>query len=180
MKNYVKAVVVVFVGIGLVTVSQAGYTDTKDFTVKAVNADKTFQLSKSKEKYVALHFLLKTECPICLNYTQEYFHRASEVAGVEHIFLKPDEKEETLKWFSKFKSEDEKRPMIYQDKDAALAKQFKIPYGYEFHGETVHYPALIILDQEGNELFRYVGKKTQDRFGFDKFKEKMNELKARQ
>jgi peroxiredoxin Q/BCP len=65
---------------------------------------------------------------------------------------------------------------IYQDINASLADRFKIPAGYAFHGQSVHYPALILLDKKGKEIFRYVGKNNSDRFSFDQLKAKLSEL----
>jgi len=149
----------------------------EDFTLQGVNRDVKFTLSEAKGKYVVLHFLLKTECPICLTHTHTYPQRADEVPDTIHLFINPDDPEEIEKWFSKTTiTEEKKQPTIYHDPGAKLAKQFNIPFGYEFHGETVHFPALIILNPEGKEVFRYLGKKTQDRFPFDQFREKMQEL----
>lgn len=40
------------------------------FTVESPVDGKTFKLADARGKYVALHFLLKTECPFCLRHTQ--------------------------------------------------------------------------------------------------------------
>ena len=69
--------------------------------------------------------------------------------------------------------------MIYRDPEAALAKAFDIPFGYKFHGQVVHYPALVILDPKGKEVFRYVGKNNGDRYEFDDFVTKIAELKKK-
>ena len=55
---------------------------------------------------------------------------------------------------------------VYRDVNAQLAKKLNIPDGYEFHGQSVHYPATIILNKEGKELFRYVGTDNTDRLLF--------------
>ena len=46
--------------------------ESKDFTLFAATTAKSFKLSEVRGKYVALHFLLKTECPVCLRHTQQY------------------------------------------------------------------------------------------------------------
>ena len=51
------------------------------------------------------------------------------------------------------------------------------PGGYRFNGQTVHYPALVLLDPAGKEVFRYVGKSNADRFSYDQFAAKLTELK---
>jgi len=66
--------------------------------------------------------------------------------------------------------------LIYQDLNAKLADQFNIPNGYQFHGQVVHYPALILLNKNGEEVFRYIGKNNSDRFSFDQLKAKIVEL----
>jgi peroxiredoxin Q/BCP len=65
---------------------------------------------------------------------------------------------------------------IYRDPEAALAKAYNIPDGYKFHGQTVHFPALVLLNGEGKEVFRYVGKSNADRLGYEKFAAKLKEL----
>ncbi|GMV94307.1 MAG: hypothetical protein AMXMBFR82_40850 [Candidatus Hydrogenedentota bacterium] len=151
-----------------------------DFTVYEAGGDNVFRLSDAKSDYVALHFLLKTDCPICLRTTRDYAARAGEVPGVTHVFLKPDPEEATVAWADGLKPaspDAPPAPTIYQDPDAQLAEAFGIPDGYEFHGEVVHYPALIVLDSDGKEVFRHVGKDTRDRYSFDDFKSKIAELR---
>lgn len=90
------------------------------------------------------------------------------------MFLKPDSAEAIKKWADKLSKEDlQELPIIYRDPDAKLAKEFGIPSGYEFHGQTVHYPALVVLDGTGKELFRYVGKNNSDRLKAIEFTEKL-------
>jgi peroxiredoxin Q/BCP len=147
-----------------------------DFNVTSPIDGKTFRLSEAKTRYVALHFLLKTECPFCLRHTAEYSIKAPSVAGVTHVFLKPDSEAEIKSWAGKVKTPQQ--PTIYRDADAKLAHEFGIPNGYKFHGETVHYPALVLLDTSGKEVFRYVGKSNTDRYPWDKFVAKISELTA--
>lgn len=146
----------------------------KDFSLTSVNDKSTFTLSKSKGKYIALHFLLKTECPYCIRHTSEYFEKASSLSNVIQVFIKPDSEQEIKAWAGKLKSSNSLP--IYQDADAKLADQFNIPNGYQFHGQVVHYPALILLNDKGEEIFRYVGKNNSDRFSFDQLKAKIEAL----
>ena len=148
----------------------------KDFSLTSVTDKSTFTLSKSKGKYIALHFLLKTECPYCIRHTSEYFEKASSLSNVIQVFIKPDSEEDIKAWAIKLKSTNSLP--IYQDVDATLANHFNIPNGYQFHGQVVHYPALILLNDKGEEVFRYIGKNNSDRFSFDQLKAKINELKV--
>lgn len=150
-----------------------------DFTVQAPVGGKTFRLSEARGKYVALHFLLKTECPICLRHTRAYAQKASAMPEVVQVFLKPDSVEEIKGWSAKANPDDKSAVTVYRDPEAKLAKDFNIPGGYHFHGEVVHYPALILLDPQGKEVFRYVGKNNTDRFTVEQFEAKLKELKAK-
>jgi peroxiredoxin Q/BCP len=158
----------------LLFTSLAQAQNVKDFSLTSVIDKSTFTLSKSKGKYIALHFLLKTECPYCIRHTSEYFEKASTLSNVIQVFIKPDSEEEIKAWANKLKSTNSLP--IYRDADAKLADQFNIPNGYQFHGQVVHYPALILLNDKGEEVFRYVGKNNSDRFSFDQLKAKIEAL----
>lgn len=145
-----------------------------DFTVPRVGEGKPFTLSEAKGRYVALHFLLKTECPICLRHTRDVLKRAAELPDVEQVFLKPDTLEEIRAWAKDLA----KDAPIYRDADATLAKQFGIPDGYKFHGQVVHYPALVLLGPDGQEVFRFVGESNRERYTFDQLVAKVKALKA--
>lgn len=149
-----------------------------EFTVEAPATGAKFARGDAAGKYVALHFLLKTECPICLRYTREHFKRSAELPDVVPVFLKPDRAEEIRSWVGKLGDDANKQPVIYRDPDAALARRLQIPDGYAFHGEQVHYPALVLLNPDGEEVFRYVGKNNGDRFSVDQLAAKLAELKG--
>ncbi len=154
---------------------QVGWANPNDFTVRGVTGTNVFKLSEAKGKFVALHFLLKTECPYCIRHTHDYVKKSADDSQVIHLFLKPDTDAEIKAWASKL-GEDSLKVTIYRDPDAALAKAYNIPDGYKFHGQTVHYPALVLLDANGKEVFRYVGKSNADRLDYEKFSAKLKEL----
>jgi peroxiredoxin Q/BCP len=145
-----------------------------DFTLPRIDAGKVFTLSENKGSFVALHFLLKTECPFCSRHTHTYLKRAGEVPGAVQVFIKPDSEEDVRKWARDMP----KDAPIYRDADAALAGKFSIPDGFKFHGQTVHFPALILLGPDGKEVFRHVGKDNTDRYSFDDFARKIAELRG--
>ena len=147
-----------------------------NFKLNSATDKSQFSLSSAKGKFVVLHFLLKTECPYCLRHTQEYFSKAGSLAKVVQIFIKPDEEKEIQAWATKIPADDLAKFPIYRDPDAKLAAQFNIPGGYRFHNEIVHYPATIIIDPNGKEVFRYVGRNNTDRFSFDQLVAKLHEL----
>lgn len=146
-----------------------------EFTVSSVTSTNVFKLSAAKGKFVALHFLLKTECPYCLRYTRDYARKSVGDTNVVHIFLKPDSEQEIQAWATKLGPEAASVE-VYRDTDAALAKAFQIPDGYSFHGQKVHYPALVLLNPAGKEVFRYVGQSNADRLSHEKFTAKLQEL----
>ena len=143
-----------------------------DFTV--ASDDTTFRLANARGKFVALHFLFKTECPFCQRHVAEMARRAPEAAGLVNVFLKPDSEEEVKNWSAKLKAAGIDAT-IYRDADAALAQEFKIPDGYPFHGQTVRYPALVLLGPDGKEVFRHVGKNNRDRVSFETLAAKVAE-----
>ncbi len=142
----------------------------RDFMVESPTHGTTFAMSEQKGKLIVLHFLLKTECPFCLKLTNDYARLGASEPDVMHLFLKPDSPEEIKAWAKRISQEGLRNPpVIYRDPGARLAKEFCIPGGYEFHGQTTHYPALVLLDGSGQELFRYVGKSNSDRMKPDDF-----------
>jgi peroxiredoxin Q/BCP len=161
------------VGLGLS--AQLGWATPADFTVRSATGTNVFRLSDAKGKFVALHFLLKTECPICLRHTREYAEKSVGDGRVIQVFLKPDSEEEIKLWTAKL-GDASLKVTIYRDPDAALAKAYGIPDGYKFHGQTVYYPAFLLLDGKGQEVFRYVGKSNADRFSYEEFLVKLGQL----
>jgi peroxiredoxin Q/BCP len=146
----------------------------KDFTLDSPTHNSSIKLSELKGKTVVIHFLLKTECPYCLRYTRSYAKSAESTADVVHLFVKPDTAEDIKAWAAHLDAKGLKEtPAIYRDPDAELAKAFKIPDGYKFHGQSVHYPAMVVLDSNGKELFRYVGKNNSDRLSYDDFQKRL-------
>lgn len=170
----IKAGIVFLFMIGMLS----GFTQhKKDFTLQSVDQTKSFTLSKAKGKFVALHFLLKTECPYCIRHTNDYAEKASTLPDVIQIFIKPDEENEVKQWSTKLAQATQSTFPIYRDPKGELADAFQIPSGYAFHGQIVHYPALILLNKKGKEVFRYVGKNNSDRYSFEKLKSKIEELR---
>jgi len=147
-------------------------------TVRSATGSGSFSLADAKSKYVALHFLPKTECPLYLRHTNDHLSKASTLPNVVQVFLKPDSDAEIEAWDGKLPEDLVKATPIYRDRDDKLAEEYAVPDGYAFHGQTVHYPALILLDPTGKEVFRYVGKSDSDRYAFKNLAAKIAELTA--
>lgn len=146
-----------------------------DFTLPHFAGGPPFRWAESRGKYVALHFLLKTECPVCLRHTRTHLKRAQELPEARQIFIKPDSEPEIRQWAKDLPAD----LPLYRDAEAALAVRLGIPGGYAFHGETVHYPALILVDPKGRECFRHVGKDNRDRIDFDRLTALIREHQGR-
>lgn len=152
-----------------------GFGNPQDFTVQSATGTNVVKLSEARGRFVALHFLLKTECPYCIRHTHDYVRKSAGDSRVVHVFLKPDTDAEIKAWASKL-GEGTSKVTIYRDPDAVLAKAYSIPGGYKFHGQTVHYPALVLLKGDGKEVFRFVGKSNADRLSYETFAAKFEEL----
>lgn len=148
-----------------------------DFAIESPVDGKILKSTELRGKFVALHFLLKTECPFCLRHTRDYATKANSLPNVVHIFLKPDGAQEIKEWAAKAASSPGfPHVTVYRDADAKLADALKIPAGYQFHGESIHFPALVLLNPEGKEVFRYVGKSNSDRYSFEQLTAKIAEF----
>lgn len=147
-----------------------------DIRLSSATDDREFVLNEEKGKFVALHFLLETECPYCIRHTQDYFSKANKLKNVTQVFIKPDNELEIRSWSNKLPAEELKKFPIYRDPDAQLAKQLGIPDEYKFHNQIVHYPATILFGPNGKELYRFVGKNNSDRLSFEQLAAKVNEL----
>ncbi len=156
--------------------SSANAQNPADVKLQSATGNSQFNLKKEKGKFIALHFLLKTECPYCIKHTQEYFAKAKTLPNVKQVFIKPDSELEIQAWAKKLSVGDQAQFPIYRDPDAKLAELFKIPNGYRFHGQVVHYPATILIDPKGKEIYRYVGKNNTDRLSFEGLAAKVKEF----
>lgn len=164
----------------LMTGVSANAQNPTDFKLISATDNSKFILNKAKGKYVALHFLLKTECPFCMKHMTDYLAKAKGLPNVLQVYIKPDEKKDILAWASKFSTKSKESGVsIYMDPDAKLASKFNVPDGYFFHSQIVHFPALILLGPDGKEVFRYVGKNNKDRYSFEQLAAKVKELSKR-
>ncbi len=170
MNRTSSSLCILFAALALAATSfvAAGDDVIEDFTLQPVGEGEPFTLSEAQGKYVALHFLLKTECPVCLRHTHQHHRGAAGRDDLVQVFIKPDEEADTLMWMEKFPQDAEyEGPKVHRDPNAELAEKLGIPDGYEFHGETVHYPALVLIGPDGTEALRYVGENNRDRYTWE-------------
>lgn len=143
-------------------------------TLLAVADHHTFALADAKGKYLALHFLTKSDTAAdtaeCAKFVQDVLRSAPTVAGVMHVFIKPGSEGEVKAWAAQF-NEDAAR--VFLDPDGALAKDLKVPDGLSINGTTSTYPTTIVFDTSGKELFRHEGRSAHDHIAFDALKRQL-------
>jgi hypothetical protein len=90
------------------------------------------------------------------------------VEDLLQVFIKPDDPEAARKWLARLPQDEAEPsvPVIYHDPEGKLAERMGIPDGYQFHGIETHYPALVLIGPEGDELYRYVGRNNMDRLAW--------------
>lgn len=145
-----------------------------NFTVRDVFEEETFVLSEARGNYVSIHFLLETNCPNCARHVENYLRDASSFPLTKQIFLKGGEPPEIVEWMNGL---DVTLPpisklLIYRDPDAKVAESFAVPV----KSGHVKYPAFILIDREGREIFRYVGISKWDYYPLESFRDRMDEL----
>lgn len=140
-------------------------------SLSAATDSHPFMIADAKGHYLALHFLTKTDTTECTAFVREYLRAAPGVAGVMHVFIKPDEQSEVKVWSMQFKND---AAAIFVDKDSALANDLKVPGGLAIASTTSNFPATIVFDREGRELFRHVGKSHDDHMLFTEFAARIN------
>lgn len=133
-----------------------------------------FDSTQAKGSLIAVHFLLGDECPFCMKLLNEYTASAASVAGVRHVFVQNISKEAFEKKLATL-PEDQKAS-LFRDVDGALSKRFNVKGGYQFHGMVMNYPALVLVNDSGKELYRYTGTSNADRLKFTDFSKKVAEL----
>lgn len=178
MMKCVYVAAVLAMGAGMVSgaeppepAAQAAETPTT-FTVG--DAGRRFDSATARGGYLAVHFLLNDECPYCGRLVREYTDKGPTLAGVRHIFVQHVGEAAFAETLAA--APDPSTP-LYRDVGGALAERFKIDGGYAFHGMMMTYPALVLLDPAGREVFRQIGKDNADRVPFATLVEKVESLR---
>lgn len=158
------------------TAPSAHGANLDDFTLQSATSKAAFKLSDAKGKYVALHFLLKTECPVCLRHTRDYFAKAATLPNVVQVFVKPDTDagNQGLGRQAPRRRAGEAPDLPRPGREARQGVQH--PRRLQVPRQVVHFPATVLLDPAGKEVFRHVGKSNSDRLSFEKLAEKVGEL----
>lgn len=140
-----------------------------------VDGGEAIRLRDLQGGWIALHFLLPVECSYCLMHTLDYALKADTVPEVRHVFVKPNDAKSARKWQDTLMAAPDASdapsvpPLIVRDEAGRVARGLLLRHGYKYRGATMNYPAFVLLDPEGEEVFRHVGEQTMDRFGFEQF-----------
>lgn len=122
-----------------------------------------FQLSAHKGSWVLLDFLLPVEDATEAAHYAAIESEASRLLyehGILPVFFKPNDSEATAKWWNSLASHS---VPIFRDPDGKLASALGIPKGVFLMEGPAHYPAVILVDPDGNEVWRATGKNAGDR-----------------
>ncbi|MBL0926669.1 MAG: redoxin domain-containing protein [Phycisphaerales bacterium] len=142
--------------------AEASAAEPGPFTVG--DPGRRFESSSARGRYLVVHFLLSEDCPLCSRLVSDYSAAAPTLAGVTQIFVKNTDPTRFNATLRSLNATDDLP--LYRDADGALASRFRIPGGYKFYGREIAFPAAVVLDPAGKEVFRYVGKANTDRLAF--------------
>jgi FKBP-type peptidyl-prolyl cis-trans isomerase len=151
----------------------------QDFKARQCGGDEAlFQLSAHRGTWVLLDFLLPVE-----DATEAAHYTAIESKSAqllyEHnilpVFLKPNETEATAKWWGSLPTHS---LPIFRDPDGKLASALGIPKGVFLMAGPAHYPAAILIDPDGNEVWRKTGKKAADRVDLETLRAEIKRAKV--
>ncbi|MCA9450342.1 MAG: redoxin domain-containing protein, partial [Candidatus Omnitrophica bacterium] len=152
--------------IGISYAAQAGFVP--DFIAQQCGGSEIkFKLTDHRGSWVVLNFLLPGDNPTGRDLYSDYEQRLDELIyghNIKPVFFKPGEKSEIANWWE---SLDSNRIPVLQDPNGKLSRALKIPYGLKSGDQITLYPTTLLLDPEGNEVFRKVGKSIEERIGVE-------------
>jgi len=159
-----------------------------DFIAKQCGGNEIkFKLTDHRGSWILVDFLLPGDREADRNHYAEIEKNIDRLvygANLKTIFFKPDSESETAEWWAALPSN---RIPVLLDPSGKLSRALKVPYGLKLDDQITLYPTAILLDPEGNEVWRKVGKTPEDRPGVDEIlreletaKKHLEELAAQQ
>ncbi|CAG0973658.1 hypothetical protein PHYC_01385 [Phycisphaerales bacterium] len=161
---------------GVVGPSGAQPSSSAPQSVVAVSDHRPFAVRDGLGRYLALHFLTRTSSPENTDAVREYVREAPTLAGVRHVFIRPDPHEVVSSWSRTIPGSES---FVFSDSEGAFARSLNVPTGLSADDTGAALPALVVFGPEGTELFRRVGKADDDRLSFADFATKFTQLTAR-
>ena len=119
-----------------------------------------FTIADARGRYLALHFVGKTDSPECTAFVRECLEKAPTVAGVRHVFATSDDGAAVRKWAAQFGADAR---AIHLDEGASLAHELGIDAGSQPHPDR---SATLVFDPDGKEIARSIGHSHADHMPF--------------
>lgn len=126
-----------------------------------------FKLADHRGSWVLLDFLLPGDSAVEREHYADYEKGLDRLVfghNLKPVLFKPDADSAIADWWAGLPSN---RLPVFRDPEGKLSRALKIPYGNKVGEEITLYPALVLLDPEGNEAWRKVGKSSEDRIGVE-------------
>lgn len=111
-------------------------------------------------KVVAIHLLPKTRTPECDAFVRDVLAKRDTLAGVSHLFVKPDAPDELRSWADELGITD-----VYRD-DGSLARELGLTDSVDLSGVKTTPPATIVLAADGSTIFTHTGTHAHDHVAF--------------
>lgn len=167
------------VSMGTLILSEAAFglqPEQRFHALRSASGGTEFNPADAAAGAVAIHFLAAGEAPGSVEFVREYLRRASALAGVRHVFVKPGESEAVEAWARQLGDD---AVNIYVDPGDTLAMDLRLPYAVPAAGAPPRRPATVVLAPGGRELLRSIGSSEDDGLPFDDFARRLTE-KTRQ
>lgn len=131
-------------------------------TLRALEGRNTLNLKEARGRYVAVHYLpaVNGAAPEQAAAVRDMEAGGLGLAGLEQAYVTPSDGA----WTAEL---GEARSALFLDADGALGRELKLD-------TTI--PATVVFDEEGRELFRWVGTSGQDHQAFASFSARFTKL----
>lgn len=143
-------------------------TGPTEVPLMCVSENPAFCLVDLRGRFAAIHFMPGLDAPEHEAHVREYLNSAAAEAGVVHIFVHAGDAGAMKSWWTKWQLPG---AMAAHDAAGRLALEFNLELSAS-SGPC----ATVVLDREGNELFRHLGSDASDYLPFAAFAARLDEL----
>lgn len=157
------------VSMGIIVTSDATWARQPTQSLHALQApsgDRAFYPKDAAGHYLAIHFLTPADTSDAASFVRDFLQQAPTLAGVRHVFVKPDDAAAVKAWAAQF---GDSADAIFVDPGGTLAMDLHVPYATPAAGAPPRTPATIVFGPGGEELLRYVGRTPDDYLAFGDF-----------
>ncbi len=139
-----------------------------DFIAKQCGGNEIrFKLTDHRGSWVLLDFLLPGDSAADKEHYASIEGNLDKLVygmNLKPVFFKPEPEAEIAKWWE---GQPSNRIPVMQDPSGKLSRALKIPYGLKLDDQITLYPTVVLLDPDGNEVWRKVGKTAEERVDVD-------------